>query len=62
MLFYAILDERIAVENTTIPEHLEQMIEVLKIEEQENGYSSAVNIIFNNLLFVGMFLLNFKFK
>ena len=62
MLSYAILDERIAVENTTIPEHLEQMIEVLKIEEQENGYSSAVNIIFNNLLLVEMFLLNFKFK
>ena len=37
------LDERIAVENTTIPEHLEQMIEVLKIEEHENGSSSAVS-------------------
>lgn len=35
-------DEKIAVENTTIPEHLEQMIEVLKIEEQENGTGSAV--------------------
>ncbi|XP_066934103.1 FHF complex subunit HOOK interacting protein 2A-like [Clytia hemisphaerica] len=34
-------DERIAVENTTIPNHLEQMIEVLKIEEHENGISSA---------------------
>lgn len=38
------LDEKIAVENTTIPEHLEQMIEVLKIEEQENGTGSAVSI------------------
>lgn len=43
---FCVLDERIAVENTTIPEHLAQMIEVLKIEEQENGFSSAVSYIY----------------
>lgn len=45
LLIFFFVDERMAVENTTIPEHLEQMIEVLKIEEQEYGYSSAVSII-----------------
>lgn len=34
-------DERVSVESTTIPHHLEQMINVLQQEEQENGTASA---------------------
>jgi len=34
-------DERMSVESTSIPHHLEQMIEVLRQEEQENGVTSA---------------------
>ncbi|XP_057305716.1 FHF complex subunit HOOK interacting protein 2A-like [Hydractinia symbiolongicarpus] len=34
-------DERVSVESTAIPHHLEQMINVLQQEEQENGTASA---------------------
>lgn len=38
-------DERVSVESTTIPHHLEQMINVLQQEEQENGTASAVGTL-----------------
>lgn len=52
MIPFFIIDDRIAVSATSIPMHLEQMIEILEQEEQENGATVWIRMFPCSLWFI----------